>query len=51
MELVFSGIFLFTYRDIGYFGKLILGIFASLFKRIWDICLFTSRDTGFQSGV
>ena len=40
MELVFSGIFLFTFRDMEYFGKLILGIFAYLLKGICKIaCL------------
>ena len=47
MVLIFSGIFLFTFRDMGYLGKLILGIFAHLLKGIWDICLFTSRDMGY----
>ena len=44
--VVFSGIFFFTFRDMGYLGKSILGIFAYLLKGaifarllpgIWDI--------------
>ena len=45
--LIFSGIFSFTFRDMGYLGKLILEIFAYLLKGIWDICLLTSRDMGY----
>ena len=46
--LVISGIFLFTFRDMGYLGKLIMGIFLHLLKGIWDTCLFTSRDMGYR---
>ena len=35
MLLVFSGIFLFTFKDMGYLKKLILGLFAYLLKGIW----------------
>ena len=45
--LIFSGIFSFTFRDMGYLGKLILEIFAYLLKGIWDICLLTSRNMGY----
>ena len=47
MVLAFSGIFLFTFRDMGYLEKLLLeifayllkgyGIFARLLAGIWDI--------------
>ena len=39
---------LFTYRDIGYLGNLIKGIFSNLLKGIWDTFLFTSRDIGYR---
>ena len=44
MVLVFSGIFLFTFKDMGYLKKLILGLFAYLLKGIGllNICLFSS---------
>ena len=45
--LVISGMFLFTSRDMGYFGNLINGIFSNLLKGIWDTFLFTSRDKGY----
>ena len=37
---ILCSIFLFTFGDIGYFGKITMGIFAG----IWDTCPFTSRD-------
>ena len=32
---------------MGYFEKIILGIFGYLLKGIWNICLVTSRDMGY----
>ena len=45
--LVISGIFVFSYRDIGFLVNLIKGIFSNLLKEIWDTFLFTSRDIGY----
>ena len=42
--LVFSGIFLFTFMDMWYVGKMTMGKFDSLIKVICDTCLLSSKS-------
>ena len=37
--LIIPGIFLFIFRDMGYLGKLIMGIFLHLLKAAWSVTL------------